>query len=309
MKARLRLVALAVAFAAVAACIPSVGPGDEIVTSPRLLAVRNDPAEAAPGTKVTFTAFVAAPDGDADDAGTVAVTWSFCDAQKPLTVDNVVSDACLGSGALTGIGTGAAVTAAMPGDACTHFGPDTSSSAFRPRDPDITGGYYQPVRADLDLASGATSFDLARIHCGLASASAASASAFAAAYTLNLNPQLLPVTATLGASGAAVDLAALPASTAITLQASWDPSSAETYAYYDPTTQSVTTQREAMQVAWYASAGALTTGTTGRSSSDMATITSVAFTTPATAGPLHLWIVLRDSRGGVDFTEVNATVW
>jgi hypothetical protein len=304
-------VALAVA-ALLAACIPSVGPGDEIITAPRLLAVRNEPAEAAPGTMVTFTAFVAAPDGDAGDAGeAAAITWAFCDAPKPLTEDNVVSSACLGDGALTGIGTGPTVTAAMPGDACSHFGPDTSSSAFRPRDPDITGGYYQPLRADLVAAAGsaATSFDLARIHCDLASASAASASAFAAAYTSNQNPQLLPLRATLAASGAAVDPGALPASAQVLLQASWDPSSAETYAYYDPASQAVTTQREAMQVAWYASAGALATGSTGRSAADLQTSTTVAFTTPASAGPLHLWIVLRDSRGGVDFTEVNATVW
>ncbi len=302
-------VVLAFAVASLAACIPSVGPGDEIITAPRLLAVRNDPAEAAPGTVVTFTAFVAAPDGGAGDAG--AITWSFCDAQKPLTEDNVVSDACLGDGALTGIGTGPSVTAAMPGDACSRFGPDTTSSAFRPRDPDVTGGYYQPLRADLTAASGgaATSFDLARIHCDLANASATSASAFAAAYTLNQNPQLLPPSATLAASGAAVDLGALPASTPVLLQASWDPSSAETYAYYDPGSEAVTTQREAMQVAWYASAGALATGSTGRSGSDPQTSSSVAFTTPARAGRLQLWIVLRDSRGGVDFTEVNAAVW
>ena len=167
----------------------------------------------------------------------------------------------------------------------------------------------KPLSLSVSGSSDATSFDLARVHCELANASAASASAFAAAYTLNQNPQLLPLRATLSAGGAAVDLAALPASTAVTLQASWDPSSAETYAYYDPASQAVTTQREAMEVAWYASAGGLATGSTGRSGADMQTATSVAFTTPASAGPLRLWIVLRDSRGGVDFTEVNATVW
>ena len=101
---------------------------------------------------------------------------------------------------------------------------------------------------------------------------------------------------------------ALPAATRLVLQASWDASSAETFAYYDAASQAVTTQREAMEVAWYASGGALDTGTTGRSADDMTTSTTVAFTTPANAGPVRLWIVLRDSRGGTDFTEVDAAV-
>jgi hypothetical protein len=68
------------------------------------------------------------------------------------------------------------------------------------------------------------------------------------------------------------------------------------------------TQREGMEVAWYTSGGTLTNGSTGRSGTDLTTRTSVGFTTPVSAGPLHLWVVLRDSRGGVDFTEVDATV-
>jgi hypothetical protein len=255
---------------------------------------------------VTFTALVAGPGGSVADA---PIAWSFCVAPKPITEDNVVSDACLsapGSSSLVALGSGPTVTAPLPANACSTFGPDTVSAAFRPRDPDITGGYYQPLRADLSGAD--TAFDLARIHCDRANASGASATAFAAAYTLNQNPALLPLTATTAADGAAVDLSAVPPGAHLELQASWDASSAETFAYYDPTSSTVTTQREAMQVSWYDAAGTLATGSTGRAADDLATTTSVGWTAPASAGATYLWIVLRDSRGGVDFTEVDVTV-
>jgi hypothetical protein len=298
-----RVAAIAGAGAIVASCVPSLGPGDALIAAPRVLAIRNDPAEAAPGTLVTFTALVAAPGGSENDAG---VAWSFCSAPKPLTEDNVVSDACLGTSSLAALGSGPSVTAAIPASACSIFGPDTVSTAFRPRDADITGGYYQPLRAD--LAGADTAFDLVRIHCDLANASAASATAFGAVYTLNQNPALLPLTATVAAAAGAVDLAAVPAGARLLLQASWDAASAETFAYYDPKSQTVTTQREAMQVGWYDSAGTLATESTGRAADDLATTSSVAWIAPASAGVVHLWIVLRDSRGGVDFTEVDVTV-
>jgi hypothetical protein len=298
----LRPLALLLALAAsTATCVPSLGPGDALVTSTRILAVRADPAEAAPGTGVTFTALVASPSGTVAGAD---VTWSFCSAPKPLTDDNVVSDACLGSASLVAAGHGPAVTAATPGNGCSVFGPDTASTGFRPRDPDATGGFYQPLR--LDLAGTDSAFELARIHCDLPNADAASATAFAAAYTLNQNPQLLPLTATV--SGAPVALTAIPAGARVTLEASWPAASAETFAYFDPSSQTVTSQRESMQVAWYASAGTLDTESTGRASDDMTTATDDGWSAPGSAGTAHLWVVLRDSRGGVDYAQVDLGV-
>jgi hypothetical protein len=90
--------------------------------------------------------------------------------------------------------------------------------------------------------------------------------------------------------------------------ASWPASSAETFAYFDPSTQQVTQQRESMQVAWYANAGSLDSESTGRSSTDMATTTDNVWTAPSKAGVVSLWVVLRDSRGGVDYAQVDVTV-
>ena len=232
------------------------------------------------------------------------IDWSFCTAPTPLTEDNVVSNACLGSSSLVAAGSGPATTATTPGDGCSVFGPDTPSAGFRPRDADGTGGYYQPLRADLAGADAA--FELARIRCDLANADADAASAFAAAYRLNQNPQLLPLTATLDRSPVA--LTAIPTGARILLEASWPAASAETFAYFDPVSQTVTSQRESMQVAWYSSGGALDSESTGRASNDPATTTDDGWNAPSAAGTVHLWIVLRDSRGGVAFGEHDLVV-
>jgi hypothetical protein len=284
-----------------ATCIPNLGPGDSAITSTRILAVRADPAEAPPGTKVTFTSFVA---GTTGALAASPVVWDFCIAPRPLTDDNVVSNACLGDGALVGAGAGPTVTASTPSAGCSLFGPDTPSGGFRPADPDSTGGYYQPLRAD--LAGSETAFALARIHCDLASADAAAASAFAAAYTPNQNPTLDPVTITIG--GAVANLSAVPSGATLTFTASWPSADAESYAYFDVATQAVTTQREAMQVAWYSTAGTFTTEATGRASSDPATSSTNTWIAPSSAGAAHIFIVLRDDRGGVDFTTVDFAI-
>ena len=300
MKRRSLPLVLALAYGT-ATCVPALGPGDSLITSTRILAVRADPAEAAPGANVTFTSFVAGPDGTVTNPG---IDWSFCTAPKPLTEDNVVSNACLNSSSLVAAGTGPSATTATPGDGCSVFGPDVGSAGLRPRDPDATGGYYQPLRAD--LTGSDTAFELARIHCDLTNADAAAATAFAAAYQLNLNPQLVPLTATVG--GTSVDLTAIPAGARVTFEASWPAASAETFAYFDPVSQAVTSQRESMQVAWYSSGGALDTESTGRASDDPATTTDDGWAAPGTAGTVHLWIVLRDSRGGVDFAGYELVV-
>jgi hypothetical protein len=283
------------------ACVPSLSSDDATISSTRILAVRGDPAEAPPGTKVTFTAFVA---GTGGQVSTADVGWDFCTAPLPLTSDAVVSDACLGSASIVAAGAGPAVTAATPSKGCSLFGPETPPGGFRPPDPDATGGYYQPLRAD--LAGAAVTFALARIHCDLANADAQAVSAFAAAYEPNQNPTLSPMAFSLGL--AAADPSAIPAGATVTLTASWPASSAETYAYYDPSTQAVTTKREAMQVAWYSTTGALATEATGRTSADLATSSANTWVAPSSPGTSHLFVVLRDDRGGVDFTAIDFTV-
>src|SRR5262249_40377508 len=100
-------------------CVPALTSTDSLVSVPRILAVRAEPAEAKPGTTVMFEALVAAPPG----ASAGSPSWSFCVAPKPLTEDNIVSDACLGSHALRAAGSGATLAAPTPSNGCSLFGP------------------------------------------------------------------------------------------------------------------------------------------------------------------------------------------
>jgi hypothetical protein len=277
------------------ACAPTLTSTDSLVTAPRVLAVRAEPAEAKPGATVTFDALIAAPRGAV--AGTPA--WSFCVAPKPLTDDNTVSNVCVGPSALRRVGNGVTVTASTPSNGCSLFGPDIPPGGLRPRDPDDTGGFYQPLR--VDLGASAPAFALMRISCDLPNASARVAAAFAQAYAPNRNPQLLPLTASI--AGSAVALDAIPIGSRVDLRAGWSASSAETYAYYDASSDAVGTKRESLTLAWYSTAGSLDKEATGRAEDDLATSSDNTWTAPSSAGVSQLWVVLRDSRGGVDFAS------
>jgi hypothetical protein len=184
-------------------CRPNLGPEDSLVTSTRILAVKADPPEAKPGTQVTYKALVASPRGTETHA---VIVWRWCVAPKPLAENNVVSSACFAESSLIRAGAGLSITAATPSNACALFGPDTPPGGFRPRDPDPTGGYYQPLRGD--LVDAAPVFELARILCDLAVAPADLASEYAKEYVPNANPHLLPLAVTI--DGAVASLNAIP---------------------------------------------------------------------------------------------------
>ena len=82
----------------------------------------------------------------------------------------------------------------MPGDACKKFGPqppdvERGKPALRPRDPDVTGGFYQPVRAKLEASDDEyVAFALERIRCRLANAPADVTAMFNMLSKANTNP-------------------------------------------------------------------------------------------------------------------------
>jgi hypothetical protein len=290
---------------ALAACKPDFGASLSLVTAPEILAVRGEPAEAAPGAMVSFTALVAAPDG------TVAappLDWTLCLAPKPADTDNVVGDACLARDQPYVAQGVPAASAAIPDDACARFGPDSppqtgDAPPARPRDPDATGGYYQPLRVDLADASAVA---LERIHCNLAGASMELADQYRMRYSLNRNPTLSPLTATVNGQTAAIDQ--IPAGADVTLSVGWTADSPETYPVFDVLAQTLVDQREAMRVSWYATSGALAVETSGAAENDPALSTENHWRAPAQSGVAHLWVVLRDSRGGLDFAAYDVTV-
>jgi hypothetical protein len=123
---------------------------------------------------------------------------------------------------------------------------------------------------------------------------------------MNQNPTLSPLTGTV--SGAPATFSAVPSGAYVTFTASWPPASAETFAYVDPASGTLSMQHESMQVAWYATAGVFDTESTGRASTDMATTSSDGWTAPSTPGPAEIFVVLRDSRGGVSFAAYDVMV-
>ncbi len=281
--------ALALVVCGLTACDASLDQRLAIVREPRVIAVIAEPAEAKPGAQVTYTAVVASPDGPL--AG--SPSWAFCTAPKPPTQDNAVSDDCLTDDALIDLGAAPSVTAALPAAGCLLFGPDTAPGGFRPRDADPTGGYYQPVRAVLDEL---VAFGLSRITCKLPTAPPLVAHDYDVRYTANTNPTLDPLV-----------LDAVPADRDVTLTASWPADAVESFLYYDPVAQALVIRREAMRVSWFATGGALAVDASAVAEDREETRVTTTWHTPA-AGPAWLWLVLRDSRGGIATQTRSITV-
>ncbi len=273
-----------------------------LVTAPRVLAVTSEPPEVTPGQPgqdVVMTATIAGPDGPLADVP----AWALCTAPKPPTEDNAVADGCVAA-AVTPLGSGAMITVTIPSDACRTYGPDVASTGFRPRDPDPTGGYYQPVRAEvpgLDLA-----FGFARITCNLAAAPGDIAQQYKTMYVANTNPQL--GTPTIDGAAPGTPPSIVPADRDVTLAVDWPAASVESYLYFDPDSQALITRREAMRVSWFATGGELAVDATAVGEDDPATTAATTWHTPATPGPAWLWIVLRDSRGGIATTAISVDV-
>lgn len=289
----MRRAAVAIVVGAVATgCSAELPQQVSIIDAPRVLAVIPEPAEAAPGAAVSYQVVAVGPSGPvlADDA-----RWAYCTAPKPPTEDNVVPSACVDApDALVAVGVGATVTTALPADACRIYGPDVPSTGARPRDPDASGGYYQPVR--VDLADAPLTFGLHRLRCGLADAPPALAAEFRERYRANLHPGPVAVT---------VDSAAAPGA-AVTIVARWPAGAAEDYVVYDRAAALIAARRETLRVGWFATAGSFAADATGAGLDP--TATAVTWTAPTAAGLVHVWAVLHDDRGGVAIAAATLEV-
>ena len=64
-----------------------------------------------------------------------------------------------------------------------------------------------------------------------------------------------------------------------------------------------------MRVSWFATAGTFETGHTGRPEAEAElSETSNTWTAPDTGGPVHVWAVLRDDRGGASWSTFTVSV-
>jgi hypothetical protein len=294
------------------ACKPTLDETTSIVTEPRVLAVRVVPAEAAPKDGVQLFALVA------DPMGTVTsppLDWAYCDLRKPLAELGPVSPYCLARDGFyfTELGAGAGVTTTIPDTACREFGPEVpvaepGQPAGRPVDPDLTGGYYLPLRLALSGANGDVfTLERARLNCGLAGATQDELADYAKRYHPNTNPEVDALAAdgvAIAAEGGAHGSVA--AGARVVLHASWatcaDPTKActgaETYPLFDLNARALVDRREAMRTSWFATAGSFDADHTGRDSTDATTFSENTWTAPSGATTVHVWIVVRDERGG-----------
>ena len=311
------------------ACKPQVGDPASLIAGPTLLAVRGEPAEASPDQPVNYTLIAADMDGPIPAPNAVVTApalWSICNVPKPPTETNAVNRACLDMNALPGTEgpTPTTFQAPMPDNACQLFGPQSppvvgNAPAIRPRDPDVTGGYYLPVRVGLNVPQelwrpgmatqdALVGFGLERIFCGLAYAPADALRQYNQTYQPNQNPRIDFVSYQIDdnnaqvlepAVGFAPSRTQIPMGSTVMFETSWTEDVVESYPAYDVLSRALKTHREAMRVSWYATSGVFDHDTTGRSEDETDLYTDNIWH-PDQIGPLHLWVVLRDSRGGVD---------
>lgn len=267
------------------ACAPDFGSPEYLVDRPRVLAIQSVPPEGLPGSRANYRVLAAGPAGPLD---TASATWALCTSPLSLTDTGTVASACLGD--LAQAAQGAAPALSTSSNACGVFGPIPSSITRRPRNPDATGGFFQPVRMQLD---GLTAFAQQRLQCPLTLATLAVSVDFQRRYKANQNPVIESFTGPASvAPGASVQLTV-----------SWAQSSVEVYPLFDPSHQQLDDTAEVLDVSWYATGGSLAqdrTAAAGLSSSN-------TWTVPA-SGTVFLWAVLHDSRGGLDFAQLQATV-
>jgi hypothetical protein len=299
-------------------CTPDLTDTTSTVSSPRLLATQGTPAEVPTGASFALQALYVGPDGPAD-AG--AIGWAECLLQKPLGDPGSVNPACAAAGraGLVPIGHGPAVRGPVPSNACELFGPASpppaaGQPAARPTDPDSTGGYYLPVRVAPAPSADSVAFE--RLLCQPSGVTESVFTAYQNGYVPNENP-IVGSLSMVREGGAPTTIApdspgSAPATVAtggvVTFSVEWPTcpttpvacGGAETFLLIDPTTSDITTARESMVVSWYASAGTFDLDRVGREGTDMATNVVNTWTAPtARGGAVHIWVVLRDARGGV----------
>ena len=253
-----------------------------------------------------------------------------------------------GSPKLASLGVGEAVEGTLPTNACSLFGPNPpppvqGQPPGRPVDADESGGYKLPLIVGLnsELGSEVVLYEQ-RISCGLANVSPDISVAFAQRYHANQNPRALAlqVTGSMGTrSISSQDTLDVASNEQLAFSVSWpscpasdvcgdgvcgpDETSAacaadcqksvgcggqERYLDLDRERLELIVRRESLRVAWYATTGTYDQARTGVSDADLSGVSSNRWRAPAQPGPASLWLVLRDSRGGVGFLQIAVTV-
>jgi hypothetical protein len=324
-------------------CKPNLDQVVSVVTDPIVLAVRADPPEAAPGAMLSYsTLYVdsAGPIAKAPIDWAYCEARKPLAELGPVNTKCLeatgswfvpIGEGSPVSGKLPPDGCKLFGPDVPP--------PEMNQPQGRPVDPDSTGGYYEPVR--LLASDGTVTLEQTRLSCGPGGVASDVGVEFAHRYHANTNPAVESLS-TVGGSASIASLVtsdvgtnAVAAGAHLSLRVAWAScptsdvcmdgvcgadetsdscpadckmpkgcSGAERFVVFDIGSQSVAVQRESIAAAWYTTPGAsVDTDRTGRQSTDEGTTSDNGWRAPATPGPAHLWVVLRDNRGGVGWAE------
>ena len=323
------------------ACTTALDDPTPYVTDARVLAVQVEPAEAEESDVVAFNVLYADASGPLTDPAGDGLDWGWCTALKPLAELGPVATQCLdpASEDLSEIGSGLTLSATLPDDSCSRFGPNPPPSvdgqpAGRATDPDVTGGYYQPGVGFDD--GDPTTLVAARIRCGLASVTQETSIDWNQHYHSNTNPSAPQVdidgvdateTLVVAAGQSVAVTAAWPEcpATASCGDAVCSPEEtatdcaedcttpvgcggAERYVAWDAAARVLLTRTEAISATWFTTGGELAEARNGVSGDASATSVTNTWTAPDAPGDAWLGVVLRDERGGVSYSGVSVSV-
>lgn len=269
-------------------CTPQFEDAPWRVDETRILAIVSEPPEAEPNTNVMLTALVASPDGTV----VAPPRWSVCTRPRTASERTAVTQRCLEGESLEPVSASMSVLS----DACARFGPNVppaegDATPQRPSDPDPSGGYFLPLRAE---TSEATAFGAVRIRCDLPGVTRRIFDAFEERYQTNVNPTLEAVTidgdvvgeddVVVVSGGDMVEIAVRPGLDA-----------AEPYVRYDAPRGVLVEEREWLRVQWFVTDGTLDQGLAFVSDGESV---SARWTAPVGPDRIHGWAVVTDARGG-----------
>lgn len=298
-------------------CAPDLTVHASRIATPRVVAVRAEPAEARPGETVMLAATVATPRGMTGEA---AIDWRACLIPRSPAESATVSARCLmddDAGSVNELAVGQRTTTVMatvPADACTRVGPQTPAQGqggerVRAPDPDITGGWQLPIRLGLSVGEAReTLFARFRVRCQPPDVPGTTAVGYALRYRNNVNPALAGVFAVVNGAtrelprGATTETA-VGTGRAVPLLALWGAEAAERYVAVDPTTRALVDRTEALELTWFTDGGELARDRTAPDGSGTASANVLRLDEGVTSA--RVWVALRDERGGVDVATLR----
>jgi hypothetical protein len=274
--------------ATVAACTPELDDRPFSIERERLIAVLLEPPELRPGAELRVTPVLAGR-----QRGSTTPSYHFCAAPPPPADPRSIAEACLTDTRLSLSLEGESARGDVPPEACARFGPDPTGSDFRPRDPDETGGFYQPL---VSLGFGEPSVAELRLLCPLPDVPIDLSRAYSERYQPNHNPEGLRLEQAQGEEWH--PLSSARGGERLRIRVAWSESARERFVWLSADGAALVDRIEAFRVAWFVTDGNVDQAGTAVSESEPDNQSENTFEAPEQAGTVQLWAVVHDSRGG-----------